>query len=396
VNEVIREVFLGEAYIPALGRSGNLDWVIAEETAITYEGALVGTYVQCYADMITKKMAGGTIVYAPVRKGFVAKAGAPWKAEFYADIAELKSLCNIIGPYGFKLIDREILKFILQAVNSLKDNVSHNTGCLQELARGYQNEAAATEALRKFKEGGNFVAKAVSIGSALCFRELMQEALRQTVLEKAPLIYNTVNGGFNQYRRNTFMAPELLPTDCLAHDCGIPVGTSDQALKKFLAKAIGSADAPLWDLLPYMFAASFTSSNIWREAVYKPGIDGYLNNAHTLARAIFDLIVAFKAITTSTNDEKDIVVLLKAFVDVSSALLLRMARSASKADKNAPMDMGSLLIFLDKFVDAASPLLTRDVLETSMPYSLLRNQWKTLFTTPKTVAKKQEAAPDVF
>jgi NCK-associated protein 1 len=69
------------------------------------------------------------------------------------------------------------------------------------------------------------------------------------------------------------MAPEFIGIDSLAYDCGINVGSADQALKKILQKAIGSPDAPLLDLLPYMYAASF-SSTIWREAEYKAVIEG--------------------------------------------------------------------------------------------------------------------------
>lgn len=113
--------------------------------------------------------------------------------------------------------------------------------------------------------------------------------------------------------------------------------TADQALKRFLSKSIGTADAALFDYLPYMFAVSFTT-NIWKDAKYVPSIDGKIgqevnsfcagdtNNAHTLAKCINDLIIAFKSITTSTGDEKEIVHLLKTFVEVSSVILLRMAR----------------------------------------------------------------------
>lgn len=60
----------------------------------------------------------------------------------------------------------------------------------------------------------------------------------------------------------------------LAMECGIPVETADQNLKKFLAKAIGSVDGPLIDLLPYMLAASFVS-NVWKEAQFKPIVEGF-------------------------------------------------------------------------------------------------------------------------
>jgi len=324
----------------------------------------------------------------------VSKAGSAFKAENYCDVMELRSLCTLVGPYGVKLIDREILKFVLANVNGIKDHVSHNRQMLDELSKVYHNEAAATEALKKAKDVDGFVARAIAIGNALCFREILHEALHLVVEDRVPFIFNNVSTSFNEYRRNTFMSPELLPIDMLASDCGLRVGTADQALKKFLGKAIGSADAPLMDLLPFMFAAAFTSS-FWREAQYKPVIEGHTNNVHTLAKSINALIVAFKSITTSNPDEKEIVKQLSSFVEVSSVLLLRMARTPVKQEKYAPIDFPSIIVFMDKFIQE-SPLLTRDSLEHCLPYSLLRSEWKGIYSARAGKATREAASADVF
>jgi len=215
----------------------------------------------------------------------------------------------------------------------------------------------------------------------------LHEALNAVVQDKANFIWDTISTAFNQYRNNTFMEPELLAIDLLASDCGIELGTADQAIKKFLSKAIGSADAPLMDLLPYMFAASFTS-NIWKDAQFRPIIEGHANNVHTLAKCINQLIIAFKSITSSTADEREISLLLKTFLEVSSVILLRMARNQNnKQEKHQPLDFPSIIIFMDKFIEEC-PLLTRDILESCLPYALLRNQWRSIYSA-KNVGKKE-------
>jgi len=304
----------------------------------------------------------------------------------------LKSLCSLVGPYGVKLIDREVLKFILSNVNGIKEYLSHNKQALEDLSKNYYNEPACNESLRKLKDVDGFILKSIAIGNALNFRALLREALRQVVEERVPFIYNTVQTGFREYRTNTFMANDLLPLDCLALDCGLDVGTADQALKKFLSKAIGAADQPLWDLLPLMYAASFTST-VWKDAQFKAVIEGHLNNAHTLARCINDLIVTFRSTTTTSVDEKEIINLLRIFVEVSSVIILRMARAPAKQDKHGPIDYPSIVIFMDLFVEH-SPLLTRDIIENCIPYSLLRNEWKSIYSrTGKAATPKGE---DVF
>jgi hypothetical protein len=42
-----------------------------------------------------------------------------------------------------------------------------------------------------------------------------------------------------------------------------------------------------------------------------------------------------------------------------------------------------------------SPLITRDVLENNIPYALLKNHWKTIYT-PKTTKKQEVSSVDVF
>jgi hypothetical protein len=44
-----------------------------------------------------------------------------------------------------------------------------------------------------------------------------------------------------------------------------------------LKKAAPESDKRLWDLLPVMYAAAFVTSNIWKEAQFKPYIEGIVS-----------------------------------------------------------------------------------------------------------------------
>ncbi len=93
-----------------------------------------------------------------------------------------------------------------------------------------------------------------------------------------------------------------------------------------------------------MFAMSFLVSTYWREAVFVPSIEAHDNNVHVLAKAINELIIHFKSLTSENNSEEEIVALLNAFVEMSSVILMRMARS--KTDKTVK-DLPSVVVFLD-------------------------------------------------
>ena len=89
-------------------------------------------YIIRYSDFITKRLSvpNSGIVFSSSRRSFVSKTGLSFKAELYTDISELKSLCNIIGPYGVKIIDREMLKFVLSNVNTIKVSTRNNNNLL--------------------------------------------------------------------------------------------------------------------------------------------------------------------------------------------------------------------------------------------------------------------------
>jgi len=396
ISEIVREVLLSEVWMPALGRNcvSSFEWLNMEETDIKYDGSFLGQYVAWYADFITKKLVPSGAIYSPVRHGFVSKPGSLLKYELYADVFELKAFYRLVGPYGFKMLERELIKFVLLSVSGIKDSCSHNRQMLDELSKNYYAEGPCNEALKKLRDPDGFLQKALGIGNALSFRDLMFEAVEAVSQESVPFIHNVANNAFNQYKRNTFMLSELLPIDQLAHDSGIDTGTADQVLKKFLNKAIGSADAPLMDLLPYLFAASFIS-NYWREAQYKAAFEAYQHNAHTLAKTISGLITCIKAITLGNPDEREIVNQLKLFLEVSSVILLRMARTTYKQEKLAPVDFPSIIVFMDIFVNE-SPLLNRELLESCMPYALLRNEWKSLFTVKGGKGAKNENVTGEF
>jgi len=230
----------------------------------------------------------------------------------------------------------------------------------------------------------------VAVGCALSMRSLLHEAVQQVLMEEVPFIFNPIHAIFNQYARNTFMFPDFLPVDSMALDLGIDPESADQPLKVMLMKAISDTDKKLWEYLPVMYAASFSTSSLWRDAQFRPQVEGHLNNVHTLAQTINGLIIAFTAISSATADVSNITTNLLRFLEVSSVILLRVARSR---DKHGPVDFPSVVIFMDKFV-SASPLLTHDALERCLPYALMRNMYKQIYEEKTGPGKQQETGQD--
>jgi NCK-associated protein 1 len=339
---------------------------------------------------LAKRLTAG-VCYSPLRLGFVTRAGVPFRAEEYADIVELKALARMVGPYGIKLVERELLRFILSNIATIREAVVANVSALEEILVNFHKEAKCTESLRKLRDVDNFVAKSIAVGNALAMRRLMKSALNQVAQDEIPYIVSSVDSMFNQYPPNIFMFPDLLLSDTLALDLGLAPSTSDQALKVVLKKATTEADKKLWELLPVLYAVSFATSSFWKDAQFRPYLEGHLNNCHSLIYTINDLITAFSSITFSSGNVEDIAALQLRFVEISSVILLRMARA--KDTKHGPVDFPSVIIFIDRFVQEC-PLLTEDMLERTLPYTLLRNMYKQIYEDKTAPGKQAETAQD--
>jgi NCK-associated protein 1 len=387
VAAIVKEVMLHEAWSPSVGPAGGkLDW-INEKNFEYLTNSYIGHFAGWYSDFFKNRALALTaqagtavhIVYSPSRRGFWSKKTqtSPFKAEMYMDPVELRAIADLTGAYGIKLIDREVLRFILANVNAMRETVKACSKELDELEKNYLNEGKTGIVLKSFKqpEMDAFMQRSIVVGSALQFRRLLNEAQGLAASEAIPFIYNTVDHAFGQYSRNTFMTPDFVGTDSLAADAGLNIGTADQALKAALFTT-ATTDPKIWDMFVPMFAACVVTSSYWRDATFNSAIGGHENNLHCCVRTIVDLLASLKGATSETADEEELTDLLRQFVEISSVLLLRALTSASaKENKYAPRDFASVMVFFDMFIED-NPLLMRDDLEYIIPYALLRSMWR--------------------
>ncbi len=274
VADVIREVWVGGVYHKSL--SGQLlDWT----TDGPLEGApgLARPFCAWYAELVARRVVFSKereVFFSPNRKGFYSKPGAPFRAERVADITELRALCNLVGPYGVKLLDRELLRFVHANVAGLKEALMNNRAVLDELAKSFLKEHAFADALKKLRlpDVETFLTRAVQIGNALSFRALLHEALRLCTEDRIPYMFSVVAAAFAQYPRNTFSSTDCLAVDCLAKEIGLDVTSADHALKAYVQRGMGAggSDSAVWNLLPIMFASSLLVSKQWAEAEFRP------------------------------------------------------------------------------------------------------------------------------
>jgi len=388
LNKIIRRIFLEANFNRYPGPTGQVDALkVNEIEKPENKERLSSIFAWWFVNFITKHIPQvQTICYSPIRRGFISRTSKPFLAEEYCDIVELEALATLIGPYGVRVIDNEIVKAIVTYVTQIKDTLQANRQTLEELKKTYMKDSPCNDTLKKFKAVDNFVQSSIVIGNCLQFRTLLKEALQEVVHKRIPFIYETINIAKDQYPRNTFTVADFVPVDCYAQDCGIDVSTVDHSLKAAVARLNATdGDKSLWALLPLMYAAAFTSPII-KESQYRLVVEGHINNAHSMVLTIDKLIVIMLSVNNAT-DEDQIAKSLRQYVEVAAVILLRMKGENLKTQ---PRELASMFLFLDKFIQTTK-LLTMDVLENTFPYTLLRNTYLELHYIQ---SRKKEAEKD--
>jgi len=282
-----------------------------------------------------------------------------------------------MGPYGVKVFDAFLLRRIANNTNAMKEQLVTNSSILEEISQSYSVESRFVESTKKLKDMDRFVQNAVQIGVLLTFRSMLKEALHDVCWDSIPYIASTIENAFNTYPRNIHPEPGLLSLDLFAGDYGVDVGMADQSLKAVLKTAMSDGDQKVWRLLPVMFGVMFLSP-IWRETRYIPSLDAYQGNLHLLSRVINDFILGFASLIIYPPDDKQVTPFMTQFVEIASMTLLRQTRIPVKGDKKP--DYSAIMIFVDQFIDSC-PLITRDVLDQSIPYTLLRSLMRDIYAT---------------
>jgi NCK-associated protein 1 len=386
VSAVFRETFLSQVHHGSLSDMGSPLGAVPNPNE--WSDCMVKPLVSWYVSFVTQHLLSGDkagVVWSPNRKSFVSRTGNAFRAEEYVNIHELSALCRLIGPYGVKLIDGEVLKIVVVLARKLKEVLLENRAACLELQKLFvEKDSDCLQAFKSFKNLDVVVTLLTNIGLVLNFRELIHESLGVVMKELVPILRDAVESAFNQYKPNTFMVDEYVACDILAMECGLKVGTADQVLKFALRDVFGtsSEDVVLWALLPTLAAASFLSKS-WAEADYRTTIEAYRTNLHCMTKSLTQLIVAFKALTSQTRNELEIQLLLEVFLDHSTVLLLRASqcdpRLLTKLTGIQMNNWGECLIFLDLFLEEAG--LERESLQGVLPYALLRSFYKQVYTT---------------
>uniref|UniRef100_A0A671NJV9 Nck-associated protein 1 n=1 Tax=Sinocyclocheilus anshuiensis TaxID=1608454 RepID=A0A671NJV9_9TELE len=323
------------------------------------EPTITSLYTNWYLETLLRQVSNGHIAYFPAMKAFVnlpTENELTFNAEEYSDISEMRSLSELLGPYGMKFLSESLMWHISSQVAELKKLVVDNVEVLTQMRTSFDkpDHMAAL-----FKRLTCAVLKRMTIiGVILSFRSLAQEALRDVLSCHIPFLVSSVEDFKDHIPRETDMKVAMNVYE-LSSAAGLPCEI-DPALVVALSSQKSENISPEEEykiacLLMVFVAVSMPTlaSNVMSQ--YSPAIEGHCNNIHCLAKAINQIAAALFTIHKGSIEDR-----LKEFLAVSNTISSNCPNSRLK-------------------IVQESPFLTMDLLESCFPYVLLRNAYHAVY-----------------
>uniref|UniRef100_A0A452S5A5 Nck-associated protein 1 n=1 Tax=Ursus americanus TaxID=9643 RepID=A0A452S5A5_URSAM len=338
------------------------------------EPTITSLYTNWYLETLLRQVSNGHIAYFPAMKAFVnlpTENELTFNAEEYSDISEMRSLSELLGPYGMKFLSESLMWHISSQVAELKKLVVENVDVLTQMRTSFDKPDQMAALFKRLSSVDSVLKRMTIIGVILSFRSLAQEALRDVRnhykflrnLLKYFLLCNSYI--FYQVAMNVYELSSAAGLPCEI-DPALVVALSSQKSENISPEE----EYKIACLLMVFVAVSLPTlaSNVMSQ--YSPAIEGHCNNIHCLAKAINQIAAALFTIHKGSIEDR-----LKEFLALASSSLLKIGQ---ETDKTTTRNRESVYLLLDMIVQE-SPFLTMDLLESCFPYVLLRNAYHAVY-----------------
>ncbi|XDV52257.1 hypothetical protein PO909_021001 [Leuciscus waleckii] len=330
-------------------------------------------YTTWYLEGLLRQASSALIVHCPTIQCFInqnTENEQSFRAEEYSDIGGLRSLAELIGPYGMKFLNENLMWHIISQIGELKKLVSDNMDVLVQMRANFEKPEAMIDLQKKLTGCENVLKRVTIIGVILSFRAMVQDALAEIMDRHCPFLMRPIKS------LKDFIQPEL----DIKMTLGVYEMSSAAGLRCEIDPALVSAIANMQTdnlsleeefkiscLLMVYIAVSLPTLCLDPNSFYSRELGGHQNNIHCLATAVNHLAAAM-----FTVQRKNIQTQLQEFLKVASSILLQLGQNVERVEiKNRD----SVYLILHMIVDQ-SPFLSQDMLEMCFPYVLLRNAYR--------------------
>jgi len=361
-----------------------------QQTDSNGEPTIASAYTQWYSDIFLRRVSAGHICFSPSLKAFVSlttDGAVPFNAEEFSDPSELGSLVELIGPYGIRLLNENLMWHVGSQVQELKKIVLQNKDVLIQLRTNFDKPEKMKELAKRLNNVDSVLQRMTMVGVILSFRELLYSALNSRLEERIPFLYGTIEDLYDNSLQETLANGGVNPAGggpgaashaatVIISELGAAAGFSGQvdpllmATIQALPKQDFEEEYLVSCLLMVFVAVTIPKLARSESSLYRVNFDGHENNIHCLATAVNQIFGVLFAICGHDDIEDR----LKEFLALASSSLLRLAQPDHSLTKEDVRNRESVYILLDLIVQNC-PRLSMDLLESCFPYTLLRNSY---------------------
>lgn len=343
------------------------------------EKTIAALYTTWYSEVLLRRVSAGHICFSMNQRAFVSltpEGSIPFNAEEFSDINELRSLAELIGPYGMKQLSETLMWHIASQVLELKKLAEANKEVLVTLRTNFDKPEVMKEQFKRLQHVDNVLQRMTIVGVILSFRQLAQSSLTDVLEQRIPFLLSSIL----DFRHHLPSGDPMKVVSDMTSAAGLPCKvdpTLVSALKQQKPELDGEEHL-LVCLLMVFVAVSVPRLARTETSFYRASLEGHSNNIHCMALAINNI---FGALFTICG-QGDIEDRMKEFLALASSSLLRLGQ---EADKEAIKNRESVYLLLDQIVQE-SPFLTMDLLESCFPYALIRNAYHAVYKQEQAMA----------
>lgn len=366
------------------------------------EKTITMLYSTWYLEVLLRRVSAGHIVYSPLQRAFVtlsleasgssssssaaaaaaaAASQLAFSAEEYSDFNELRALAELIGPYGIKYLNENLVWYIVSQVNELKKLVVQNKDTLIALRSNFDKPEHMRELSKRLQNAESVLQRITIIGVILCFQKLIQDALQDVLEKRTPFLLSSVKD-FKHQVSSTEAFTDIqvdVTKNQIVNEMASATGLAsriDPALMAALRvqkNDMGEDEYELACLMMVFVAVSLPRLAKMDSSAYIPSLEAHKNNIHCIGQAVNSIAPAMFSILNHGDIEDR----LKEFLGLASSSLLRLIH---ENDKELIKNRESVYLLIHILVDQ-SPFLTMDLLESCFPYCLLRHAYQSVYKT---------------
>ncbi|CAG07078.1 unnamed protein product, partial [Tetraodon nigroviridis] len=152
-------------------------------------------YTNWFLESLLRQASNCLIVHCPTLHCFVSQSTdnePSFRAEEFSDVAELRALAKLLGPYGLNFLNENLMWHITSQVSELKKLVVENMDMLVQMKNNFE-DLEKMEGLKKRLTGAENVLKRMTIiGVILTFRSMAKDCLNDILHQHCPYLMGPI------------------------------------------------------------------------------------------------------------------------------------------------------------------------------------------------------------